>query len=316
MEKVDFTQKKPIKTWISLTGYRVLLILKSLMQKGHSVEELVNVLQNNSITNKSISKDTIRIAINTLRNIGCEISRPSNTNNYKYELISHPFTLNFDEKELKTFIRLRNKMSQEMEWADIFTLNEIYEKIISLTFNEEQILQVEESKPLLNVNKDVIKAISNPKLIGKKIKIIYDSPEFGEEEIDVVPQKITFENENIYLWCYIFKYKMNSLLSIGRIKKIISIDISQSVETTSIYDVTYTITGNSIKTFELKEFEEILDKTENYIKILAHVENEFYFIQRLLLFGGDFKIDSPSFFREKLINKIKLVQKGYENDAT
>lgn len=268
------------------------------------------------MTNKSFSKDTIRVALNTLKNAGCEISRPNKINNYKYELISHPFTFKLSDKELKTFIRLREKIVQEMELADIFALNEVYEKIISLTFNDEQITQIQEAKLLSNVNKNVLKEISNPKILNKKIKIIYDSPEFGEEEIDVVPQKITFENNNLYLWCYSFKYQMNSLLSIARIKRIISIDISKIIETTSIYDVVYTITGNSLKTFEKKEFEEILEKTENSIKVLAHVENEFYFIQRLLLFGSDFKIISPSFFKEKLINKIKLIQKGYNNEST
>lgn len=286
------------------------------MQQCRSIDELVEILQNNSMTNKSFSKDTIRVALNTLKNAGCEISRPNKINNYKYELVSHPFTFKLSDKELKTFIRLREKMVQEMELSDIFALNEIYEKIISLTFNDEQITQIQDSKILSNVNKTVLKEISNPKIFNKKIRIIYDSPEFGEEEIDVVPQKITFENNNLYLWCYSFKYQMNSLLSIARIKRVISIDISKTIETTSIYDVVYTITGNSLKTFEKKEFEEILEKTENTIKVLAHIENEFYFIQRLLLFGSDFKIISPSFLKEKLINKIKLIQKGYINEST
>ena len=42
------------------------------------------------------------------------------------------------------------------------------------------------------------------------------------------------------------------------------------------------------------------------------MENEFCFIQRILLLGSDFKINSPEFFREKLINKLKLIQKGYK----
>lgn len=315
MEKAEFTQQKTKKIWISLTGYRILLILRSLMQKGQSIEELIEILQKNSFTNKCVSKDTIRLAINTLKKAGCQITRPCRANNYEYQLISHPFTFNLNDKELKTLIRLRNKMAEEMDWESIFDLNEVYKKIVSLTFNKEQIHKIEESKPLLNINKEIIKAISNPQIIGKKIKIIYDSPEFKEEELDIIPQKITFENGNIYLWCYSFKYRINSLLNIERIKKLISIDISKTIETTSIYDVTYTITGNSIKTFEPKEFEEVLERTEKFIKVLAHVENEFYFIQRILLLGSDFKIVSPNFFKEKLINKIKLIQKGYDNET-
>ena len=117
----------------------------------------------------------------------------------------------------------------------------------------------------------------------------------------------------MYLWCYSFKYNKNSLLSIERIKEIISYGISDhNYQTKVLYDVIYSITGEAYNTFEEKEFEEVITKSENEIKVLAHVENEFYFIQRLLLFGSDFKIISPDFFREKLINKIKLIQKGYQ----
>ena len=50
-----------------------------------------------------------------------------------------------------------------------------------------------------------------------------------------------------------------------------------------------------------------------YISI-AKIEDEFMFIQRILQFGTDFNIISPDFFKEILINKIKLIQKGYKND--
>lgn len=312
MKKLEFTGKTTKKVWISLTGYRILIILKALMQKRHTVDELVKVVENNKLINKVTSKDTIRIDLNTLKRAGCKISRPSKANDYNYELISHPFTFKMNNKELKTLLRLRDKLTQDMEWEDILILNEIYKKIASLTFNEELIYEIENSKPLINVDIKLLKEISNPTIMGKKVQIIYNSPEFGQEELDIVPQKVTFENGKLYLWCFSYKYGMNSLLNIERITKINYVDISKNIETKSYYDVTYTITGNSLKTFEQKEFEEIIEKTRDSIKVLAHVENEFYFIQRLLLFGKDFRIISPDFFKEKLINKIKLMQKGYQ----
>ena len=312
MKSIEIPAKNNKKIWISLTGYRILLILSALIQKGHTVKELIEILSNNEFTNNSLSKDTIRVAINTLKNAGCNISRPTKANDYKYELISHPFTLSLSENELNIFLRLRNKMINEMDWQEVFELNALYEKIISLTFNEEQINLTKETAPFAEVEKSILQEISNPQIIGKKVRIIYDSPQFGDEEIHIIPQKLSYENAHIYLWCYSFKYNKNSLLSIERIKKIVSYGISKQIESTKVlYDVIYSLTGKAINTFEAKEFEEIIEKKENEIKILAHVENEFYFIQRILLFGADFKIISPDFFREKLINKIKLIQKGY-----
>lgn len=282
------------------------------MEKSHTVDELVQIIEKNKIINKVTSKDTIRIDLNTLKRAGCKISRPSKANNYKYELLSHPFTFKLSNKELKVLLRLRDKLTQEMDWKDVLIFNELYRKIASVTFNEELINEIENTKPLINVNADILEELSSPLIAGKKVQIIYNSPEFGEEKLDIIPQKISFENGKLYLWCYSYKYKMNSLLNIERIVKINFVDISQTIETKSSYDVTYSIVGNALKTFEPKEFEEVIEKTKDLIKVLAHVENEFYFIQRLLLFGKDFKIIAPDFFKEKLINKIKLMQKGYK----
>ena len=313
MERVGISAKNNNKIWVSLTGYRVLLILSSLIQRGRTVKELVEILRNNQITNKSISKDTIRVAINTLKNAGCVIGRPSKANAYKYELISHPFSLSLSENELMVFFKLRDKLLDELTLDDVFKMNSLYDKIISLTFNEDHINLNKETTPLIGIEKSILKDISNPKIVGKRVKIIYDSPEFGEEELDIVPQKLTYENSHLHLWCYSFKYNRNSLLTIERIKKIISYGILANIEPTkALYDVTYSITGDAVKTFELKEFEKIIEKNNDKIKVLAHVENEFYFIQRILLFGTDFKIISPDFFRKKLIDKIRLIQKGYE----
>ena len=154
-----------------------------------------------------------------------------------------------------------------------------------LTFNENQILQTKETAPFAEIKKSILKEISNPQIIGKKVRIVYDSPEYGEEEIDIVPEKLTYENAHLHLWCYSFKYNKNSLLSIDRIKNILSYSIFDHVNHTNVlYDVVYFITGEAINTFEEKEFEEVLERNEKEIKVLDHVENEFYFIQRILLF--------------------------------
>ncbi len=312
MDRQSNTLEKTKKFWISITGYRTLLILKSLMVRSYTIDELVEILKNDSITNKAVSKDTVRIAINTLKSVGCEILRPNKANNYKYQLIKHPFSLKISDKELKTFTMLRDKIAEEIKYDDVFTLNDLYEKLISLTLNEEQIDYVNNTQPLKKINKKILKDITNQQIIGKKVQIKYLSPNFGEEDIEVIPQKITYESGKIYLRCYIFKYETNSLLNVERILKINSIDMFNIYNKNSSYKVVYELLGNSKNIFKIQKNEEIISRNTNSIKIEALVDNEFLFIQRLLLFGTDFKIISPDFFREKLIDKIKLIQKGYK----
>ena len=311
MDKQNNTLEKTKKFWISITGYRTLLILKSLMVKSYTIDELVDIIKNDSITNKLVSKDTVRIAINTLKSAGCEILRPNKANNYKYQLIRHPFSLKLNDKELQVLVSLRNKIADDINYSDVFILNDLYDKLISLTLNDEQIDYVNNTQPLKNINKKILNEISNPMIIGRKVQIRYLSPNYGEEDIDVIPQKITYESGKIYLRCYIFKYEKNSILNVERILKINSIDMFNIYDKTTSYEVVYELSGNSANIFKIQKNEKIISKKDNSIKIEAIVDNEFLFIQRLLLFGSDFKIVSPDSFREKLIDKIKLIQKGY-----
>ena len=302
------------KNWISLTAYRTLFVLKLLIEKPRTLDEIVQELKKNKNTQKSLSKDTVRITLKTLKTAGCVFAKANKTNNYKYELLSHPFCLNFTKEELNALLKLRTKVSDGLPFQKIFLLNDLYEKIIMLTGDEAQIELVNSSKPLLGVDKAILKQLSSKKLFGKKIKISYNSPTNGNEKIDIIVGKISFDEGKLYLHCYNYKYKSYSLLNIERIKDIDAIYLSETIEQNYLYEVVYELFGESKNNFEKKDYETILKTEKESIKIKALVNNEFCFIQRLLLFGADFKIISPDSFREKLISKIKSIQKGYSNE--
>lgn len=308
--KLDLENKKNI--WISITGYRMLFILKLLLEKGRGIDEIIDILKDNPITSKSVSKDTVRLTIKSLKSIGCEILRPSKSTNFKYVLISHPFGLKLTEKDFELLLMLRGKYSLEIPYDKVFILNNLYEKLVSLTNNELLIQRTLDTNPLGNIDKKILAEFSSKKLNGKKINIEYISPEYGTENIDIIPEKITYENGKLYLSCYIFKYKTSSVLNMERIKKINSVDIFPSQKVDDFFDVRYEVFGMSYMTFDVAENEKIIEDTKSSIVVEAKVNNEFLFVQRLLLFGSDFKIISPDFFREKLISKIKLIQKGYK----
>lgn len=301
------------KQWISLTGYRTLFVLRLLMEKQRTMEELISILGKNEYTRKSLSKDTVRLTMNTLKNAGCKITRPSKSNGYSYELISHPFVLNISEEELNAFLRLREVVSQSFSLEEVLCLNDLYKKIFSLTENVEQTEAEENSKPLCGVDKRILSELLNKKLISRKIQIKYNSVTDGVEDLEVIPRKITYENGKVYLNCYNFKYENNSVLNIERIIEIKKIDLFKKYDINKSYDVIFEVFGDSAINFEVKDNEKILENKENYYKVVANVTNEFFFIQRLFLLGSDFKIKSPDFFREKLINRVKMIQSRYKN---
>ncbi len=301
--------------WVSLTGYRLLIVLKSLMLGGKTLKELIDILRENQITSKSVSPDTVHVSINTLKALGCEISRPTKTRGYKYELISHPFCLQLSEVECNSLILLRNNICNEISWKKVMVINSLYEKLFSLTFNGQLINFEKDSRILGLINLDILNILSDSSIIGKKLNITYLSPKFGNEDFDIIPKKITYENTKLYLNCYIFKYNSNSILNIERIININKVEDYENCQLEMSYDVIYKIQGSSVYSFQPAEYETVIEKSKDCIKVCAKVENEFSFIQRLLLLGSDFKIVSPDFFREKLINKLIHIKKGYEDAA-
>lgn len=300
------------KFWISTTGYRILLILKSLMEKGRTIKELVEIVRNNKYANKAFSKDTIRLDILTLKAIGCSIKRPSKANKYKYELISHPFILKISKLELDVLTKIRNQLAKDISVEEVFVLNDLYDKIAGLTFNDFIINYINDTKPLINLDKDIYIQLS--KIKDKKVQLTYKSPKFGKEKIEIIPQKVVYENEKVGLWCYSYKYQSNSMLNMEQILSVNKVDNSVNTKPSVSYNVIYEIYSDAINSFVKKDYENIIERTPEKIVINANVENEFLFIQRILQFGADFKIISPGFFKEKLIDKLKLIQKGYENE--
>ncbi len=296
---------------ISITGYRILLILMSLIEEGRTIEELVDILKGNSITNKSVSKDTVRITLNTLKKAGCQISRPIKSKGFKYELLANPFSLKLTDENLVTLVRLRETLVNKVPWKDVITINNLYHKLVELTGNQNQINFIDETKSLGNVNPDIIASFLNENIICKKIHLEYLSPEYGKEDIYVVPYKIIYENKRLYILCYSFKYNANCFLEVSRIIKIKSVYSKEKYPKENSYKVIYRISGQAMENYEKTYYETILKKANSYMDIEANVSNEFTFIQRILLYGADFTILSPYVFREKLIEKVKQIRGNY-----
>ena len=92
-EKTDLNQ-------ISLTGIRSLVLLGLLIEEPRSLEEIRESFINYKIMEEEHSNDILRIDLNTIKSMGCEISRPSPKTDFKYVLTKHPFSLKISKDEI------------------------------------------------------------------------------------------------------------------------------------------------------------------------------------------------------------------------
>lgn len=296
------------KSWISLTGYRALLLLRNLIISPKSKEEIVALFSSDPITSKSVSIDTLRLTLNTLKMAGCTIERPSKKNNFRYTLINHPFKLNLSSEDIDVLISSCEKSAEFNSREKILILNNFYKKIFNISIDENLKIQAKESLALNFVKKDILLTLSKPNIKRKKINILYKSRENGFETLEIIPLEIVYENKKLYLKCFICKYNNTGILNIEKILKINSIEMHKTYDFKDTFDVVFEVFD---KEFKLKNNEIEIEQTLNSKIIKAEVKNEFLFIQRILELGDNAKIISPVDFKKKLIRQISNIRELY-----
>lgn len=315
------TEHHTDKSNITKTGYRALFLIMQLIQKPLSRDELVEILEADPIIKKDLSKDTITNTINTLRKAGCIISRPTQKTNNKYVLKSHPFNVLLSKEQIDALQTFRNCVVSNGDWRFLVYLNNLYLKISKFAPDEQSREILCTKHPFNEISLDIINNLLLFIKTKRKAVFVYKSPKHGLENLEFSPEYITFENEKLYVWGHNLKYDSFGYLRIDKIKEI-NTDLYKAPKAsddgfikTSV-DVEYVLKGYSAKTFIANEYEQIqetLSDGEYSLKILATVNNEFNFYQRILSFGADCKILTPDSVKNEFVEILKSIKAGYEN---
>lgn len=300
---------------ISLTAYRALFVLALLMSKSQTRAQLIKELKNNPITEKSVSSDTLRVTINTLKLAGCKISRPTRGNSYTYNLLSHPFCFNFSDDDVEMLNCVRKNIAKFADWNLCFDINDFYDNVVNKVLSEQNVSKLKNSTLFSNIDKNILEFLTKSSSYNREVILTYDSSTNGLSDLRVVINKIFKDNDMLYLWCYSYKYDDYSYLRLDKIKayKKISNRNIKTYKSTQIV-VEYAIFGDSILSFKPAEKERIIKKTDKVIVVEAVAYSEFYMLQRLLSFGRDFFIISPESYKQKVLDKLNLISQEYCNE--
>lgn len=295
---------------MSLTGYRTLVILSALMQSPKSNDEINEILLNDQYIQEKFSNDTLRLYINSLRQVGCEITRANKLNNNKYELVSHPFLYEIPKSQLKAIEKLYKSIYDKIDVKEVIAIENFFEKLSDLVSSQD----TKDSLNAMSMLKGINKKILNDLLVHCKNKnqivFLYNSPRSGEKQIEIVADKIAFKSGKLYLWGNNLIHKQYSYFAIERILKICSIKFLKNKEEVQTVKVVYELYNND---YEPLPSEKIIEKTDKKLVIEIDSDNEFNLMQKLLYMADECKIIQPQDFKEKLLAKLKTMEKIYEN---
>ena len=305
VEKTELNQ-------ISLTGMRALVLVGLLIQAPRSLEEIKEAFINYNIMERSHSDDIIRIDLNTLRAMGCEISRATARTNYKYVLTKHPFELNINDGDIGILSKAYKKIKGKCNIQLLLDYDNLFKKIAEFTSNKEIKEKLYGISILKDFSIELIQVLLEDCRRKNRLKILYQKTTDDEESIkDIIVQKLVFNNDKIYLQGFNLEKQAPIILHIKRIKDIIfriAGDNQINFQTTKVK-----FHLKSFGVLELNEDENIIKSDENGYIIEGDYHNDFIAIQRILSFGSDCTVLEPENFKNKIIEKLKSIRREYND---
>jgi len=295
---------------MSLTGYRTLILLTFLMESPRSNEEINACFLNNQYIREKFSVDTIRIYINSLRAIGCEITRANKANNWKYELKSHPFSYDVPKSQLSAISKLYKSFYEKIEVIDVIKLEGVFRKLSSLVQNENTKVFLNNLSLLKNIDESVLKDLIVHCKNKNQIVILYDSPKSGKKEIEIIADKLLFKVEKLYFWGDNLSLGQHSYFRVEKILEIPSIRIKKNEEKFPLTRVVYELFNHS-DYIPLAD-EKILEVTDEKLTVEINAKNDFSIMQKILYYAEDCKVIYPLDFKNRLLEKLKLMKENYD----
>ena len=91
---------------MSFTGFKALYFFSLLLEAPRSYEEINEAFMQHEFIKESISIDTFRVYLTSLKRAGCEIIKTRRVEGGKYKMLSHPFQLKITDDQVKSLVKI------------------------------------------------------------------------------------------------------------------------------------------------------------------------------------------------------------------
>lgn len=307
----EYLKYKDEAKQISSTGARALLVLVSLLMKPRSFEEIRQFLIECGFANEQYSIDTVRMDLNTLKAIGCQISKAIKTNNYKYSILSHPFKVKMMPMEIFFLKEAYKQITKTCSPETLLNYHYLFLKLAQIVSSEEAKESLLGISILKGMDINLIKELVSDEKHHNKIKIEYAVTSKRTEIYDITLERLGLRSEKLYAFCYNHTFKKRTFLRVSKIRKI----LCKFFDKSSLFGldsyVKFSLTRNYIH--PLEENESIIETQDDKAIIEGRYYNDFIAIQRMLSFGSDCTVLEPNEIREQIIEKLLEMKEKYAN---
>lgn len=300
---------------MSFTGYKALLLFSLLAESPKSYDEICNYFFNHPYLREKISIDTLRVYINSLKRIGCEVKRFRGEDKIsRYVITAHPFELKMSEEEMQSVIKTYKSLVKNINVNELLSLEKFFEKIGKYIKSDKFINEIKNISPLKDINREILEELLDCCEKKNQIVIEYNSPNSGIKAIEILTDKIDISNGKVYLYGTGFEYMEYGIFLVSRIKGIKEIKLNKTIpENLKTICITYELTCNP-ENLSLDRNEKLIKSDTNKATIELTTSNEFLAKQKFLEYGQTCKIISPENFRNDFITLLNNMKAGYYCD--
>lgn len=297
-------------TQVSLTGIRSIVLLGLLIIAPRSLEEIRKIFLQYNIIDESSSNDILRIDINTLKYMGCEISRASAKTDFKYVLGNHPFSLNVTLEEIKLIKRFYKIVKKTADIQKLLIYDDFFKKIAKFISNEnkEAFLGISVLKHFdIKLIKSLLRDCDEKALLT----LDYISPDNQFVLTKKIAAKsLEFRNDKIYLHGFDIEKNKWIILNLKRIQSIWGKNKNNGDYIENKICTRFML--KSIDNNTLEDNEKIVDKIGNDYIVEGVYFNKFLCVQRMLSFGANCTVLEPLEIKDKIIELLQEMRKIYE----
>ncbi len=302
--------KKVTYNLMSFTAFKAMLLFSYLLEAPRSYEEIRQHFEAHEFLHESISIDTLRVYINSLERLGCEVVRGKKAEGSKYRLVKHPFQVNISNEHAKNLIKIFKTLSKSIDVEDLIAMTNFFEKIAKEINSDELKTALVNVSPLKKINSEILEILISACHRNDEISFEYNSPSSSKKNIELIAENLKITNNKLYLSGYSPQYKdPKATFLVSRITQKPVIKLTKTI----VSKAEPLTVGCEIyeENVPLNDNEKII-KTENghtFIEITS--DNKFFTIQRILSFGNNCKVLYPQSFKEDICSVLKKMKEEY-----
>lgn len=294
---------------MSFTGFKSLLLFSALYQKPRTYDEIKEIFDNQKYLKETISKDTLRVYINSLEMMGCQIIKEKKSQGGRYVLLKHPFEFSVNDEYVKSLLEVYKNLIDDIEIEDLLTLTKFFDKISTCVANEELKAKLMNISPITKVDKEILKSLVIACRKNDEITIKYKSPKSGIKSIDVLAQKLKLNKGRIYLCGTSINYNNDTTFMVSRI---VDIPVVKLKKTQKQIEPIKVLCEFYDKNIILNENETVIEETDTKRIVEISSKNLFYTKQRVLALNSSCKVLAPLDFKKDIVATLRKMRNNYD----